>query len=112
MMEMPTGGASDVTLKMDVRTIRSSLMRLRALRPVTWRSPKQNHSEEYGFVAKEVEELLPQFISHKIDDQTRQLYLSTKEMIPILVAAIQEQQKQIDTLSEEQRAAFKSSSHS
>jgi len=105
MMEMPTGGASDMALKMDVQTIRSSLIRLRALRPVTWHKAEQGHDDdEYGFVAKEVEELLPQFVSHRTDaDQT---YLSTKEMIPMLVAAIQEQQKQIEVLGEKLRATL------
>ena len=102
LQAMPNGGGSDLTLKKDVQQIHSALTRIMALRPVTWHwKAKQPGSHlEHGFIAQEVEEILPQLVSlNTWEDGTERKFLSTKEMIPYLVAAVQEQQKQINELS-------------
>lgn len=104
LYDMPNGGGSDKNLKKDIHSIRSGLQYVLALRPVSWRwkSAKLNKKVEHGFVAQEVEEILPELVySDKWEDGTERKFLSTKEMIPYLVAAVQEQQKQIDVLRKE-----------
>ncbi len=99
--DMPNGGGSDKSLKKDIRTIRTGLERVLALRPVSWRwkTEKPGKKVEHGFVAQEVEEVLPDLVYLDAwDDGTERKFLSTKEMIPYLVSAIQEQQKQIEML--------------
>lgn len=97
LAEMPTGGASDATLKEDIQTLSSSLNQLLKLRPVKWRRGTNSH--EYGFVASEVEQEFAYLITLRVaKDNTGERLVSTKEMIPFLISAIQEQQKQIDEL--------------
>lgn len=99
---MPNGGGSDKSLKKDVKSIRSGLERIIALRPVTWRwkNSQSDKDVEHGFVAQEVEEVLPGLVYLDAwEDGTERKFLSTKEMIPYLVAAVQEQQKQIEALT-------------
>ena len=104
LQAMPNGGGSDITLKKDVAQIHSGLDRILALRPVTWRwkAAQADDRDEYGFIAQEVEDILPQLVSLGTwEDGTQRKFLSTKEMIPYLVAAIQEQQKQINELKKQ-----------
>lgn len=100
LRDMPNGG-SDKSLKKDIQSIRSGLKQVLALRPVSWRwkTAKPGKNVEHGFVAQEVEEVLPDLVYlDSWDDGSERKFLSTKEMVPYLVAAIQEQQKQIDIL--------------
>lgn len=104
LYDMPNGGGSDKNLKKDIHSIRSGLQYVLALRPVSWhwKSAKLNKKIEHGFVAQEVEKILPELVySDKWEDGTERKFLSTKEMIPYLVAAVQEQQKQINALRKE-----------
>lgn len=99
--DMPNGGGSDRSLKKDIRSIRSGLERVLALRPVSWRwkAARPGKKVEHGFVAQEVEKVLPDLVyMDSWDDGSERKFLSTKEMIPYLVSAIQEQQKQIEIL--------------
>lgn len=101
LQAMPNGGGSDISLKTDVKEIESGLEQILALRPVSWRwkSDKTDADPEHGFVAQEVEQILPSLVSVALwEDGSERKFLSTKEMIPFLVAAIQEQQAQIDAL--------------
>lgn len=100
MRKMPTGGASDATLKTDIQEI-DGMDELLSLRPVTWRwlAKPKNSPREYGFIAQEVEKVLPQLVSnHTWEDGSERKFLSTKELIPLLVAALHEQQDQINQL--------------
>lgn len=77
------------------------LEQIPALRPVLWRwkSDKTDADPEHGYVAQEVERTLLSLVSVAFwEDGSERKFLSTKEMIPFLVAAIQEQQAQIDAL--------------
>lgn len=98
---MPNGGGSDKSLKKDIQSIHEGLRRILALRPVSWRwkADKPGQKIEHGFVAQEVEKVLPELVYlDNWEDGSERKFLSTKEMIPYLVAAIQEQQKQIEAL--------------
>ena len=101
LQAMPNGGGSDITLKKDIEEIRSGLKQILSLRPVTWRwsTGKKDGYLEHGFIAQEVEQVIPELVSLDTwEDGTERKFLSTKEMIPYLVAAIQEQQREIEGL--------------
>ena len=57
LLEMPTGGASDMALKKNVIEIATALEHILALRPVTWqwKSGANVHELLRGFLALEVE---------------------------------------------------------
>lgn len=101
--EMPTGG-SDITLKKSIKPLKESLRSILDLRPVTWkwRQEEAGKGVQYGFVAQEVETVLPDLVSEEqwIDGTTRK-FLAADKITPLLVAALQEQQKQIDDLRRE-----------
>ena len=104
LQDLPNGGGSDKNLKKDIQSIGSGLRQVMALQPVSWRwkSAKPGKSEERGFVAQEIEKVLPELVYLDVwEDGTERKFVKTKEMIPYLVAAIQEQQKQIETLRKE-----------
>ncbi len=52
------------------------------------------YSSQYGFLAQELQEIYPQLVLK--DEETGYLRTKPLEMIPILVAALQDQQEQID----------------
>lgn len=101
--EMPTGG-SDITLKKSIKPLKESLRSILDLRPVTWkwRQEEAGRGIQYGFVAQEVETILPDLVSEEqwVDGTTRK-FLAADKITPLLVAALQEQQKQIDDLRQE-----------
>lgn len=98
--KMPTGG-SDITLKKNVVPLLSGLEQITALRPVVWnwKNEVAGKELEYGFIAQEVEKILPDLVTNDTWlDGTERKFLATYKMIPYLVAAIQEQQIQIEEL--------------
>ncbi|HET9411794.1 MAG TPA: tail fiber domain-containing protein [Candidatus Saccharimonadales bacterium] len=111
LRDMPNGG-SDKSLKKNIQSIDSGLKQVLALRPVSWhwKSPKPGKNTEHGFVAQEVEKVLPDLVYlDSWEDGTERKFLSTKEMVPYLVAAIQEQQQQIESLRKELSSKTKQS---
>ncbi len=57
---------------------------------------------QYGFIAQEVEEAMPELVSEGTwNDGTQRKFLTTSDMMPYLVIAIKEQQAQIVRLQEE-----------
>lgn len=95
---MPNGGGSDHTLKMNIAELPEVLKKVLALRPVSW-DWKETNEREYGFIAQEVEANMPDLVyTDTWTDGTTRKHISTKELLPYFVGAIQEQQKQIDAL--------------
>ena len=104
LSDMPNGGASDSLLKKNVLDVASALKRILALRPVTWhwKHDASDPALQHGFIAQEVEEQFPDLVTiKKWDDGTFRKFLSTKELIPYIVKAVEEQQEQIDLLERE-----------
>jgi len=99
--KMP-GGGSDKRLKKNITTIDGVLNKVTSLRPVTWhwKTDDQEKDIQYGFIAQEVERLFPHLVSENVwkDGSTRK-FLTTNDMVPFLVSAIKEQQKQIDSMA-------------
>jgi hypothetical protein len=97
-------GSSDARFKTNVRSISSPLEKVKSLRGVyfNWDQksfPNKDFSDktELGFIAQEVENVLPEVVSK---DNSPEEYRSVKydKVVALLVEAIKEQQKQIDSL--------------
>lgn len=97
-------GTSDLRYKTNVRSITSPLEKVKSLRGVyfNWDQksfPDKDFSDktELGFIAQEVEKVLPEVV---YKDNSQEEYRSVKydKVVALLVEAIKEQQKQIDSL--------------
>ena len=95
------GQCSDIRLKKNVKGIDNALNKVLNLKGITyqWRKdefPSYNFEEgtKIGFVAQEVEEVLPELVKTESDGIKSVAY---SNMIPVLVEAIKEQQKLIDS---------------
>lgn len=101
LQEMPTGGGSDQTLKENITNLPFILKNLLALRPVVWnwKDKTLGNQREYGFIAQEVEEVLPELVyTDTWVDGSKRKFLQTKALLPYLLAAIKQQQEEIDEL--------------
>lgn len=104
------GSASDARLKKDVTEMEENagLLAVCQLRPVdfTWVDDIFNEQKrglpDVGFIAQEVAEVLPKVVKSIQFPGASEEYLgvSYEKLVPYLVKAIQEQQKQIDNLKE------------
>lgn len=97
-------GSSDLRFKTNIRTVSNALDKIKLLRGVyfNWNQEdfpeKQfNSNVELGFIAQEVEKVIPEIVSK---DASKEAYRSVKydKLVALLVEAIKEQQKQIDSL--------------
>jgi hypothetical protein len=91
--------ASDARLKTNVVNTNYGLKTVMKLRPVNYNMLKGGEAQ-VGFLAQEVQKLIPEVVSGTEGDVAKgeTLGLSYGNMVPVLVKAIQEQQKQIEEL--------------
>jgi hypothetical protein len=98
-------GISDIRFKTNIRPVINALEKVKALRGVyfNWNQiafPEKEFGaqDELGFIAQEVEKIVPEIVSK---DKTNEEYRSVKydKLVALLVEAIKEQQKQIDSLT-------------
>jgi hypothetical protein len=99
----PVGGTvSDVTLKNNISYFGSGILsKIIALKPVrwNWKDKEEGTEIQYGFIAQDVERVIPHLVSEGIwKDGSKKKLLNTTDMIPYLVSAIKEQQDQIVAL--------------
>lgn len=110
---------SDARLKKDIAPLTNGLDAVMKLRPVTynWINPKDGKGNEIGFIAQEVEKVIPQAVVHSVVSEeslkikrennrpipaiTDPYGMKYNELIPVLTKAIQEQQAQIEELKRE-----------
>lgn len=92
--------SSDRSLKKDVVDVSSGLDALMQLRPVSfhWNSQEEGEGKYLGFIAQEVEEVLPELVSI---DSTGYKQLNSIGLIPVVAKAVQEQQGLILSLQQE-----------
>jgi len=96
---------SDQRFKENIKDIDVGLTQVLALKPrrFDWIDGKgEDRKNAVGFIAQEVQEILPDLISQfKVTDadETKYLGLRTQDLIPTLVKAIQEQQALITALT-------------
>ncbi|MCG5643660.1 tail fiber domain-containing protein [Flavobacteriaceae bacterium LSUCC0859] len=93
---------SDRRLKTDIKSVANGLSTVMKLNPVSYNKRLSFDTEEYnkkeiGFIAQEVQEILPDLVSVG-PDENKTLSLDYNSLIPILTKAIQEQQVLIEAL--------------
>jgi hypothetical protein len=86
--------SSDRRLKENISYIQSGLPVIEQLKPVKFDYIKGD-KKQVGFIAQEVEEVLPDIITKGEDGM---LGMKTESIIPYLVKAVQEQQAEIEAL--------------
>jgi|GEM_PF-4918074 len=96
--------SSDSALKKDVTDVVSGLDTLMQLRPVSfhWNSQGEEDEKYLGFIAQEVEEVLPELVT---TDITGYKQLNSIGLIPVVAKAVQEQQGLILSLQQEVQAS-------
>ena len=90
---------SDISLKTNIDDIRDSKTMVESLRPVSfdWKDTGQ-HS--FGLIDQEVEEILPDIVSTNPDTGIKSV--SYMQLIPFLIAEIQELRREVKLLKERQ----------
>ena len=92
--------SSDLTFKKNVKTISSALETVNNLRGVTynWKvsTGKDTETKQYGMIAQEVEELLPELVKDYGDQKKKQLNYTA--IIPVLVESIKELSAKVTAL--------------
>jgi hypothetical protein len=88
--------ASDYRLKENVIPIENALSRVSKLNPVSY-DWKIDGSKDEGFIAHELQEVIPYAVNGEKDGEQMQ-GVDYSKIVPILVKAIQEQQAQIEEL--------------
>lgn len=94
---------SDFRLKENIKNLGYGLNEVLKLRPVSYSWKDGTKTTKLGLIAQETELVLPEVVSKPTekDDHYGIMY---SDLIPVLIKAIQEQQKTIDTLSEQNKA--------
>jgi len=87
--------ASDIRLKENIRDADYGLEQILQLRPVLFDWKSGSSVDNKGFIAQEVQKVFPRCVNEAPNGY---LHLGKDEMIPVLVKAIQDQQKIIDDL--------------
>ena len=95
---------SDARLKKNVSILENGLDKVMALNPVEYDKKStidgdfdKNSVYEYGFLAQEVQEIMPKIVK-EANDEHGTLSLNYNAIIPVLTKAIQEQQAEIEAL--------------
>lgn len=83
---------SDQRLKENVKAITNSEEKIMNLRPVKFQW-KNNKKSDYGFIAQEVNKVIPEITSK---DERDIVHVDYAKIVPFLVSTIQKQQKQIE----------------
>ena len=104
---------SDMRVKSNIKTIESAVETIKHLNPVSYRHHsssfkngdlnvnQDNYTENVGFLAQEVYEVLPTAVEKPADENEDLWAMSYDKIIPLLTKAIQEQQEVIETLQKE-----------
>jgi hypothetical protein len=94
---------SDMRMKTNIKTLPYGLKEVMNLQPVSfnWKDPDHKESK-IGFIAQEVRKVIPEVVN---GDETKEtIGMSYAELVPVLVNAIKEQQKEIDELTKRVKA--------
>ena len=89
---------SDRRLKTNIRTLSYGLKEISALQPVSynWKDPKQTRQLQLGLIAQDAKKVIPEIVTG--DEDKEMLGINYTELVPVLINAIKEQQKQIEEL--------------
>lgn len=88
---------SDIRLKKEISEIPASLQKIMQLKPKTYylKDKASNGLRQYGFIAQELEAILPEMVHNNAEGMKSVNY---QQLIPLLTAALQEQQATIERL--------------
>ena len=95
------GSPSDIKYKENIKTISNGIDKIEKLNPVEfdWNDKSDAHKigkkEDAGFIAQEVQKVLPNLVNENVDGD---LALNYEGIIPYLVQSIQELQERIKQL--------------
>ena len=90
---------SDITLKENIKPLETGLNEVMKLKPRRFDWKNGDGKNIAGFIAQEVEEVLPDLVSdYKYTDEETKKALKMGDMIPTLVKSIQELKVEIETL--------------
>jgi len=97
---------SDARLKTNIRRLNYGLSTILKLRPVQYNWKNSDEKEtKIGFLAQDLKSVIPEVVA---GDETKEtLAVNYIELIPVLVNAIKEQQKEIEELKQEVRRLSK-----
>jgi hypothetical protein len=84
---------SDVRLKKDINDLKYGTDQLMKLRPVTFKLRAGDQNTHLGFIAQEVKPIIPELVHG--DESKGMLGLDYTALIPVLVKAVQDQQRLI-----------------
>ena len=92
--------SSDKRLKRDIKPLAMGLSEVEKLAPVSfvWTTEQNHGKSDIGFIAQDVEKVVPQVV-HTDDKGYKSI--DYVKLVPVLLSAIQEQQKEIDDLAAE-----------
>jgi len=88
---------SDRRMKKDINIISYGLNTIMKLHPVSYKWKKGNQDVNLGLIAQEVQKLIPEMVDVGTN-KAKTLGLKYTELIPVLIKATQEQQKEITEL--------------
>jgi len=93
--------SSDKRLKTGIRNTNYGLKEIMNLRPVSWdwKNSAMGTKRQLGLIAQEAKIEIPEIVSG--NEKTGTLSINYTELIPVLINAIKEQQKQIDIMAKE-----------
>jgi hypothetical protein len=92
---------SDKKLKDNITKLDNCLSNILAINPVrfTWNQKQSTYAgEDIGLIAQEVKEICPEIV---IERENGTLAIKYEKLVPVLVGAIQEQQRKIDFLEQQ-----------
>ena len=88
---------SDINLKKNIQPLQNSLQKIQQLNGYTYNwKDENNKAQQIGLIAQEVQQQFPQLVV----ENNNKLSVNYSGMIPVLLEAIKEQQKQIDELKQ------------
>lgn len=90
--------SSDKRLKKNIESLNYGLTDILKFKPVTynWIDAQQGNEKQIGLIAQEARSIIPEVVLG--DEQKEKLSVNYTQLIPVLINAIKEQQKQIEDL--------------
>lgn len=94
-----TGTASDRRFKKNITASNVNALKiLSRINPVSFDYIEDNQHVNLGFIAQNVQELIPEAVSHQSKDKDKMLYLVYQNFVPYLIKAIQELSVKVEEL--------------
>jgi hypothetical protein len=85
---------SDIRMKTNIKNLKYGLSEVLKFRPVSYTWKSDANSKKIGLIAQEVQDVVPEVVT-----DGEYLGMNYAELVPVLIKAIQEQQKLIDELT-------------